>query len=158
MSERKTALIALVALFAGVTCAAQTGTELTDPGEILMRHYDAVGGFELIAAEETRYFEGSVSIAGLTGSVRQWYGGPGRHRTEVDLGVFRQTVGDNGEVAWELDTNGKLRIEKDEIVLQTRDVERRLEGLEYIDPDSDVFTVTLEAWRNRTARAATSSG
>jgi hypothetical protein len=134
------ALLALL-IFAG-SPAAQT--YLTDPLEILGRHYEAIGGLERLKAETTLYLEGTLSVAGLSGTLRYWNERPGRHRTEVDLGVFKQTIGDNGDVAWELDANGKLRLERDEVALRTRDVYRRIEEFEHMEPHSDVFEVTLE--------------
>ena len=143
MRARRSALAGLLALFAFTACqAAQTG--LTDAHEILRRHYEAVGGLERLEAETTLYLEGTLSVAGLSGAMRHWNERPGRHRTEIDLGVFRQTTGDNGKVAWELDANDKLRIERDEVALRTRGIDRRIERFEHLDPDSDVFEVTFE--------------
>ena len=143
MRGRRSALAGLLVLFAFTACqAAQTG--LTDAHEILRRHYEAVGGLDRLEAETTRYLEGTLSVAGLSGVMRHWSERPGRHRTEIDLGVFRQTTGDNGEVAWELDANGKLRIERDEIALRMRGIYVEIERFEHLDPDSDVFEVTFE--------------
>lgn len=117
---------------------------LTDPYEILSKHYEAMGGLERLRAEKTRYFEGTVRIDGLEGTLKRWMAMPDRIREELHLGIFRQTSGDNGQLSWELDTNGKLRIEQDEAALKRREVDRLLEMYEHLDRDSEYFTLSLE--------------
>lgn len=139
--------LALIPLGAFSATAAEKGASaqtLTDPYEILHTHYEAIGGLEKLKMETTSYFEGRVSIAGLNGTIRQWHARAGRHRTEVDLSAFQQTTGDNGDVSWEIDTNGKLRIERDESALAAREVARRREAFEHLDRQSQLFTVALE--------------
>ena len=136
--------ITTIVVFLLFTAAITPAQTLTDPYEILERHYEAVGGLEKLMAEETSYFEGTLSVAGLTGTVKQWSKRPGLARTEVDLTVVQQTMGDNGEVAWEVDPNGKLRIEKDEGALAMREIQRRIDDYEHLDRDSDIFTVVLD--------------
>ncbi len=136
------AMLVIVAMAAAVPASA-TG-EMTDVYEILESHYEAIGGLDRVRGEDTTYFEATLAVAGLSGTIKAWEVRPDRNRTEVDLTVFAQTTGDNGAVAWEVGMNGKLRIEQDEYALARRDVSRRLALFEHLDPASDIFTVTLE--------------
>ncbi|MFH1689526.1 MAG: aspartyl protease family protein [Candidatus Eisenbacteria bacterium] len=122
---------------------ADAASDITDPYEVLSRHYEALGGLDALRAEESLHFEATFSVSGLEGTVRHWEARPDRSRTEVDLVVFSQTTGDNGTTAWEVDGNGKLRIEQDPGALARREVGRRLALFEHLDPASDAFTVTL---------------
>jgi hypothetical protein len=76
--------------------------ELTDPYEILDRYFSAAGGLERLKAEKTTYFEGELSVGGLTGSIKFWSEPPHRSRAEVDLGIIKMTQGDNGKFTWVL--------------------------------------------------------
>jgi hypothetical protein len=127
-----------------VFAAAASAQTLTDPYEILNRHYEAIGGLDKLKAEETSYFEGKMSVAGLAGTLKHWSQRPDKSRTELDLSVLKQTMGDNGKVAWQIDANGKLRIEKDEGALAMREIENRIRDFEHLDPDSEVFTLSFE--------------
>ena len=136
-------LIAL-ALVCALAPAARAAADIADPYEVLDRYYEALGGLDRVKAEETVHFEATLSVAGLEGTVRYWGASPDRSRTDVDLVVFTQTTGDNGEVAWEVGMNGKLRIEQDENALARREISRRLALFEHLDRASDIFTVSLE--------------
>ncbi|MCK4681105.1 aspartyl protease family protein, partial [bacterium] len=136
-------LIAL-ALVCALAPAARAAADIADPYEVLDRYYEALGGLDRVKAEETVHFEATLSVAGLEGTVRYWAASPDRSRTDVDLVVFTQTTGDNGEVAWEVGMNGKLRIEQDENALARREISRRLALFEHLDRASDIFTVSLE--------------
>ncbi len=136
-------LIAL-ALVCALAPAARAAADIADPYEVLDRYYEALGGLDRVKAEETVHFEATLSVAGLEGTVRYWGASPDRSRTDVDLVVFTQTTGDNGEVAWEVGMNGKLRIEQDENALARREISKRLALFEHLDRASDIFTVSLE--------------
>ncbi|MFZ1947861.1 MAG: hypothetical protein WAW06_09990 [bacterium] len=128
--HRRTPVV--VPVFAGtlalvlLSLAALAGTvfaqALTDPYEVLAEHYEASGGLERLKAERTKYFEATVSVMGLEGTVKQWEETPLKKRQEVDLKVFKQISGDNGEYAWVVDQNGKFQVQKDEITLKKRQV------------------------------------
>jgi hypothetical protein len=133
---------ALLAAAATVAAGAEPG--LTDPYAILSAHYEAIGGLDLIKAEETRYFEASIELFGLKGDVREWQQKPIRKRQEVNLGVITQTTGDNGEYAWTVDVNGKLQIQKDEHTLSRREVDRRTALFEHLDRDSENLSLSYE--------------
>ena len=118
--------------------------DLTDPYQILEKHFQAIGGLEKIKAERTKYFEATVSVMGLEGTVKEWEESPVKKRQEVDLKMLKITSGDNGEYAWTVDQNGKVTIQKDEVTLKRREVERRLADYEQLDPNSKYFKVTLQ--------------
>jgi hypothetical protein len=119
------------------------GQEITDPYEILNKYFEASGGLERLKAERTRYFEGELALGGMKGPIKVWIAKPGRSRTEVNLVVISVTEGDNGDVSWTLDTNGKLQkmTKPDETTIKRKEVERRMADYEYADPGSDTFEV-----------------
>jgi hypothetical protein len=80
----------------------------------------------------------------MEGVVRQWEQYPAMKRQELELPVFSYITGDDGEVSWVVDQNGKLQIKKDETTLKKREVELLLAEYEHLNPDSEVFTVTYE--------------
>ncbi len=122
------------------------GAQLKNPYEILGRYYDAIGGLENLKAENTTVMVAEVEIVGtgLSGTLKQWESRPVKNRQELDLKVFRQVTGDNGESAWVLDTNGKLKLLRDEETVKGREIRRRMANFEHLDPDSPHFTVTLD--------------
>lgn len=142
MIRRIAVPMALLLVVAAVQLTAAAG--LSDPYEILQSHYEALGGLDRLEAETTAHFVATMEVAGLTGTFEMWEAHPDRHRVEVDLKVFTQTLGDDGTVAWEVDTNGKLRIEKDENQLARRETAVLMARYEHLDPDSEAFDVALE--------------
>lgn len=137
------ALVGL-AVLGGLAMSALAQGDLTDPYEILARHFDSIGGLPRLRAETTTYFKGDLKLEGLSGTIEHWQERPGKSRTEVDLGVFEQTQGDNGEFSWVVDSNGKLTINRDEAGLKRRELRMRLDEFEQLDRNSDVFDVTLD--------------
>ncbi len=145
MPGLKTLLVAVLAgtaLMAGL-CAAQ---ELTDPYEILGKHFEASGGLELLKAEQTQYFEGNLSLGGMEGPIKAWTSKPDRSRAEVVIGPISITQGDNGDLSWILDTNGKVQVitKEDEATQKRKEVTQRMADYEHADPRSDVFTAAFE--------------
>ncbi len=136
-----TLALAASALYGGSAAATEL---LTDPYDVLAKHYDAIGGIDRVADQWPFALEGTIAVAGLNGTLSYWSAAPGVRRTEVDLGIIRQTEGDNGSAAWQVDANGKLSIVRDEAALRQRELELRFERLEYLDPDSSVFDVSLD--------------
>ena len=131
-----------------VTSVTAAGAELVDPYEILEAHYDAVGGLKRLEAQESLHFVADISTAGLSGTLERWEIRPDRSREVLDLGVLEYSAGDNGTTAWALDTNGKLRTERDPYALARREGERRLALFEHLDPASSVFTIRLVGTRD----------
>lgn len=143
MKNHQSILISLLALI--LTAAiAHAQQELTDPYQILMKHYDAIGGLEKVKAEKTSYFEAAFSIAGMEGTLKQWTESPLRRRAELDLKVLTQTSGDNGQSSWVVDANGKLQIQKDEATIKRREVAKLREMYDHLNPESENFTLSFE--------------
>ena len=138
--------LAVAVLAVVVLAVVSSAQEMTDPYEILNSYFEASGGLDRLRAERTQYLEGNLSLAGMEGSVRVWSEKPDRSRVEVEIGPIDMIQGDNGEIRWVLDTNGKLQAttKLDEIALKRREVDRRLAEYEYADPGSGIFTVTFE--------------
>lgn len=143
MSTCVKALLASV-LLAAVAAVAHGQGDLTDPYDVLDRHFESIGGLDRLRAEETTYFKANLTVQGLSGTLEHWQARPGRRRTEVDLGILKQTQGDNGEVAWSVDPNGKLQLDRDESNLKRRELQLLMDDFEHVDRGSDVFTVTLD--------------
>jgi hypothetical protein len=120
--------------------------DISDPYTILNKHFEAIGGLDVVKAEETVYAEGTVVIegAGLQGTFKQWIAKPLFSREEVDLKVIRQLSGDNGHFSWIVDANEKLQIEKDEDALKRREVKKLLAEYDYLNPESQYFTLTFD--------------
>ena len=130
--------------------AAGADATLSDPYKVLQKHYEAMGGLDKIKAQKSNYAEGTIDLegTGLKGTFRNWQELPIRSRQEVDLTVITQTSGDNGEYAWSVDHNGKLQIARDETTAKTRKVQILTAQYEHLDPDSKVFSLTLEGIEN----------
>ena len=137
-------LIVFLGLSLIITAGIQAQGQLTNPYEIMEKSYEALGGLDKFKAERTRYVEGTISLAGLEGTFIQWAQPPLKNRTEVDLTVFKQTTGDNGEFSWGVDANDKVQIAKDEATSKRRELTRLRDLYDYLDPQSKTFTVTLE--------------
>lgn len=117
---------------------------LNDPYEIIQRQFAACGGIDLLRADQNRYFEGTIAIGGLTGTLKVWNKKPDLSRTEVDLGVFKITEGTSPELSWSADGNGKVQIKTkpNETALKRKEVRRRMADYQYADRNSDFFVVS----------------
>jgi hypothetical protein len=126
-------------------CAtASSQNHLTDPYDIFGKHFSAIGGLEQVKAESTSYFEATLSTSGLEGTITGWNKMPICERQQIDLGVFKQTTGDNGQHKWKVDSNGKLLIQKDENVLKRWELQKLNAAFDYLDRSSSTFTLTFE--------------
>jgi hypothetical protein len=143
MKSTRCALVAL-GVVAAVATAVLAQADLTDPYEVLERHFEALGGLDRLRAEESKHFRANLTVQGLSGTVEHWGLRPGRSRTDVELGPLKQTQGHNGEVAWSVDPNGKLHFDRDENNLKRREIQLLMEEFDHADRASEVFTVTLD--------------
>jgi outer membrane lipoprotein-sorting protein len=141
---QKILLVLVVLLLAGVNTQARQQT--ADPYDILQKHYAAMGGLDKLKAEKTSYFEGDLTIegAGLRGKVKQWVRTPDQNRQELDLTIFKQTVGTDGKTNWTMDANGKVSIQKDEAAIKRQKIETLLAQYEHLDPQSPHFDLFYE--------------
>jgi outer membrane lipoprotein-sorting protein len=120
--------------------------ELTDPYQILQKHYEAVGGIEKIKAQKTRHAQGTVEIegTGFKGTFEDWSERPIKSRQNVDLTVFKMTEGDNGEFSWRVDQNGRLQIRKDEQSVKEHKIKMLLAQFDHLDRESSNFDLSFE--------------
>ncbi len=128
-----TAVLILSAMV--VSSRAQTA----NPYDILEQHAQALGGLDALRANASFRMKATLDVAGLTGVVERWQGQGRSFRQEVDLGIFKETSGDDGTVLWSLDANGKVQFVEDENALVRREVEARIADLDVFDRESDVF-------------------
>jgi hypothetical protein len=144
MFQQKILIAVFLAMLVPVSAVAQGN--LTDPYVILDHHFQANGGLDRMKDERTQYMEGSISVAGLEGTIKVWAQKPDLNRTEVDLVVLRMIQGDNGKVKWTLDSNNKLQqiTNLDQSAIKRKEVKRRMAEYEYADAHSEVFVVTFE--------------
>jgi hypothetical protein len=136
-----------LAIWLGALLVATFGTRAIatpDPYTIIDRYVAGIGGWEKLKAIQTRHTIGSLTIegAGLEGTLEQWDQSPAKKRQVVDLKIMQQIGGDNGQVAWRIDPNGKLVIEKDPEALKDREVEQHTAMNENLERGSKIFTVT----------------
>lgn len=115
--------------------------ELTDPYQILRRHYQAVGGLDRLQRLVSSHSEGRIRYDGLTGTFRHWEARPLQYRSEEDYSVISQIEGDSGEFTWLFDTNGQLMVLRDEESRKRREVALRLDRYEHLDPANPFFTL-----------------
>lgn len=136
-------ITALAAVFLGGT--GLTGAkQLTDPYVIFEKSLEAQGGKEKILAVKTVYREGTIKVAGLSGTFKLWEQPPGMNRSELDLQAIKQSGGDNGTVQWQQDTNGKVTVDKNELINKRRDVMKRLQRLEHLNRKSKRFSLRFK--------------
>jgi predicted aspartyl protease len=126
------------------TARASAGAALVDPYGILKKNLDEMGGIEKILSISTRYYEADITFMGMQGRVKAWEERPMMKRREMSLGVLRMTSGDNGDISWIVDPNGKLQVVKDETALERREIEALLEAYEHANPESKYFTLAFE--------------
>lgn len=143
MKVSRTLLTAVIITMAMCT-GLWAGADIKDPYQIVNNFYDAIGGLERIRAEKSSYYEATVSMAGLQGTITEWRMAPIFSRQIFDLQVFKQTTGDNGEFSWIVDGNGKLLIVKDEAALKRREISRLKADYDFLNKDSKNFKLTFE--------------
>jgi hypothetical protein len=117
---------------------------LVDPYGLLEKHLDAMGGLERVRSLTTRYYEADITFMGMQGNARVWEERPMLKRREMSLGILQMTSGDNGDISWMVDPNGKLQVVKDETALERRRVEALLESYEHANPESEYFTLSFQ--------------
>lgn len=135
-------IVLIMIIATGFYCSGKK--ELTDPLEILAKHYEAAGGLEKLNAQKSYYLEADFILGELKGTMKEWHLAPDLSRQELDLTVFKAISGDNGQVAWSVDQNGKVLVQKDEDSLKRRKVQELLKNRAFMDPQSKHFTLTFE--------------
>lgn len=144
MSRSLTMSLSILVLL--VLSSPMVRSELSDPIEILNRHYEAIGGLDRLKAQTSSYMEATIELVGtgLNGTIRQWSEAPIRSRQDVDLKVITQVSGDNGKYAWTVDPNGKLQIRRDEDTEKERRLQALLADFDHLNPESQTFKLSFE--------------
>jgi len=114
-----------------------------DAYKVFEKYFNAIGGLDKVKAEKSNYFEADFSLSGLSGTLKSWSEMPDKNRSELDLKIFTQVSGDNGEYSWTRDTNGKISINKDGATLKRRELARHMAEYEFLNPNSDIVNVKL---------------
>lgn len=140
--RRSMVLMALGSLLLGSIAAVGA----PDPYGIIDKSIAASGGWEKMEAVKSRHSVGTLTIegAGLSGKIEVWNVLPDKGRQDLDLKVIKQTSGDNGQVAWRVDPNGKLQIIRDSVAMRERELGRLMSANEHLKPGSKHFTVTYD--------------
>jgi hypothetical protein len=142
--NRIATIAASFAILAGLCAATAAGAP--DPYTILDKHIAAIGGWEKLNAQQNVHFIGTLVIegAGLQGTFEAWNQIPDKSRQEFDIKIIRQVSGDNGQIAWRVDQNGKLQIAQDSATLKERQLGALTATREQMKRDSKYFTVSYD--------------
>ncbi len=133
-------VVAAVFLIAAGICRAES----IDPYNVMGEHIEALGGLDTVMAEKTSHLTATITLPGLSGTLEQWTMRPGMKRVEADLTVIKQVVGNNRDVVWALDTNGKVQITHDEIALTRNIVDTAFGEYEHLDRGSNLFSLLYD--------------
>jgi hypothetical protein len=137
-------LFAMLVVSLCIPLAAQAANP--DPYGVFDKYIAANGGLEKLKAQQSIHMKGTITIvgAGLTGSVEQWQQSPVKARQEVDLKVFKQTDGDNGQFAWSVDGNGKLKVSRDSVTIKERQLKLLTNEFDNYSRTSKVFKAAFD--------------
>ncbi|MDH4222995.1 MAG: aspartyl protease family protein [candidate division Zixibacteria bacterium] len=127
-----------------ITAKSFAQGNLSDPYGIFGKYFESIGGLEKIKAESTFYSEAELAVYGLKGNIRLWTKSPIYERQEVDLQVFKETAGDNGNYKWTADINNKVKIDKDENVLKRREIRMLMARYDFLNRNSSTFSLSYE--------------
>ena len=130
-----------------VLCGAVSAWSATpDPYAILDQYIAANGGLDKMKSQHTMHMKGTLVIegAGLQGHFEQWTEQPNKSLQTLDLKVFKQTQGDNGQFAWTVDQNKKLQINRDSVTIKERQLRALMAEFDHLSRNSKNFKVTFE--------------
>ncbi len=118
----------------------------TDPYVVLDKYIAANGGLDKMKSQHTMHMKGTLVIegAGLQGPFEQWTQQPNKSLQTLDLKVFRQTQGDNGQTAWTVDQNNKLQINRDSTTLKERQIRILMAEFDHLSRTSKTFKAAFE--------------
>lgn len=139
----RTLFVLLTLLSAQSAKGSEEIIDLSDPYQIMHRHYEAVGGLERLKSIITSHSEGRVHYDGLQGTFKHWDKRPMQYRTEEDYSIIAQIEGDSGDFAWFYDTNGQLLIVRDEETLKRRRISLLIDQYEHLNRQSPHFSMTF---------------
>ncbi len=118
--------------------------DITNPYDILERHYEALGGLDRLKGERRSYTVAELSTSGLTGTIEIRTDKPFFERQDIDLVVVTQSSGDNGEISWTADANGHVTIDKNEATVGRRRVKELLAQFEELNRESSQITLSYD--------------
>jgi hypothetical protein len=134
----------LILLCVTINLHAAAAQKLSDPYQIMKNYFHAIGGLNRVKAEKSLYYEGFYFSGGVKGTIKQWYRFPDRLRQEVNFMGLNHIRGCNGKHDWEVDRNGKIKIEKSEEAIKRIRVSISMYALDYMNPDSGNFSLSLQ--------------
>ncbi|MCP4706231.1 MAG: hypothetical protein GY865_16670, partial [candidate division Zixibacteria bacterium] len=137
LESKRVLLILFIIIILSVNLQAQD--KLNDPYEIMLKSIEAIGGLDNLKKETSSYVESDISLGGLQGTINIWSMYPILQRQDLDLKVFKNSSGDNGEYKWSTDANGKVQILKDDELLKRRELSKLVADYDYLDRDSKTF-------------------
>ncbi len=142
-AKARTIKISLLLLSLLLAAWTSKGTDLSDPYEIMHRHYEAVGGLDRLKNVLNSHSEGRVHYDGLQGTFKHWENRPLQYRTEEDYSIISQIEGDSGDFSWFYDTNGQQLIVRDEETLKRRRIGVLLDRYDHLDRQSPNFAMAF---------------
>ncbi|MFH0781221.1 MAG: aspartyl protease family protein [Pseudomonadota bacterium] len=138
----RTFFVLFILLYALPTFGNEESIDLSDPYQIMQRHYEAIGGLDLLKSIVNSQSAGRVHYDGLQGTFEHWEKRPLQYRTEEDYSVISQIEGDSGDFSWFYDTNGQQLIVRDEETLKRRRISTLLDRYDHLDRKSPNFSMT----------------
>jgi aspartyl protease/PDZ domain-containing protein len=112
--------------------------------DLFLRHYRAMGGLDRIRKEASVYLQGTIVMDNMAGRFQQWQGRVLRYRRFEDFSILRQHFGDDGAMAWQVDTNGKRIIDRDPEALKRRTLQALLDSFMHLEPGSPYFSLVYQ--------------
>lgn len=144
MTKITTVLGAIVFLFF-FSLSAQISTAIAeDPYQLLIDHFNAIGGLERIQAITSRQSEGKIRSDGLQGTFRHWQKRSLRYRTEKNYSIINFIEGDSGEESWLFDTNGQVLINRDHKTIERRRIGQIMDKFEHLNPHASNFSLSYK--------------
>ncbi|MFH2064099.1 MAG: aspartyl protease family protein [Pseudomonadota bacterium] len=145
--QMKQILLLVIFLFFILPVHGESTATPPDPYAILHQYYEAIGGLDRLKTITTVYTEGSTEYDGLKGTFRSWEKKPLQYRLEEDFAILQQIQGDDGQVSWKKDPNGKVVILRDEQTLKRRKIALEMEHFDHLNPKSSLFTISYEGFQ-----------
>jgi len=108
-------------------------TEPLSAEEILERHIESIGGRERMERTRSSRYIGRIKVQGLSGTIESASRAPNKSYQKIDLGVYVEESGCDGEIAWKRGTRGTSRLTGPELV-QARENALFNRVLRYRDP------------------------
>lgn len=144
MTKITTFVYTIVFLFF-FSLSAQISTAVANnPYQLLINHFNAIGGLERIQAITSRQSEGKIRSDGLYGTFRHWQTRSLRYRTENYYSIINFIEGDSGEKSWLFDTNGQVLINRDHKTIERRRIGQMMDRFEHLNPHSSHFSLSYE--------------